>query len=135
MFFAYMALRPVAASLLGPEQRLPVWAATLRRFFSWVWLAVAVLLLTGLHMIVVRFGGFGGAPLYVHLMLAAGLAMMLIFAHVFFAPFRRLQRAVAAQDWPAGGQALGQIRRLVGINLLLGLATTALAAGGMFLAV
>ena len=38
------------------------------------------------------------------------------------------RQAIAAQDWPAGGVALGRIRQLVGYNLLLGLALTAIAA-------
>jgi hypothetical protein len=29
--------------------------------------------------------------------------MMLIFFHVYFAPFPRLKRAVSAEDWNAGG--------------------------------
>jgi len=43
--------------------------------------------------------------------------------HVFFAPYKKLKRAVAAQDWKAGGAALGQIRQLIGINLTIGLVT------------
>ena len=129
MFFAYMALRPVAASLLEPPQRLPLWQATLRRFFSWVWAAVALILASGLWMIHV-LGGFGAVGPYVHVMLATGLAMMAIFAQVFFAPFRRLTRFVDAKDWKAAGAALGQIRKLVGLNLILGLITVAVAILG-----
>ena len=123
MFFAYMALRPVAAAVLEPPQRLTLWAGVFGKFFPWVWGSVALILLTGLHMLMV-FGG-ASAPHYVFTMLALGLAMMAIFAHVFFAPYGRLKRAVAQQDWKAGGAALGQIRRLIGINLSLGLATIA----------
>jgi len=39
-----------------------------------------------------------------------------------------LRQAVQAQDWPAGGEALGRIRRLVGSNLLVGLALMLIAA-------
>ena len=39
-------------------------------------------------------------------------------------------RAVAAEDWPTGGKALSQIRKLVGINTLIGIATLAVGAGG-----
>ncbi len=128
MFFAYQALRPVAAQVLPPPLRLPLWHGTLARFFQWVWLAVGLLLATGLHMTIV-LGGFA-APLHARVMLILGVIMMLVFAHVFFAPFARLGRAVAAEDWPAGGVALGQIRRLVGINLVLGLVTITLATAG-----
>jgi uncharacterized membrane protein len=123
MFFAYMALRPVAASLLEPPQRLALWAGVFGKFFPWVWASVALILLTGLHMLVV-FGG-ASAPLYALAMLGLGVLMMLIFAHVFFSPYKKLKRAVAAQDWKAGGAALGQIRMLIGINLSIGLLTIA----------
>jgi uncharacterized membrane protein len=62
-------------------------------------------------------------PPYVTLMAVIGVIMMLIFAHIFFAPNRRLQRAVAVQDWPAGGAAMAQIRVLVFVNLVLGMLT------------
>ena len=41
--------------------------------------------------------------------------------------------AVAAEDWPAGGKALSQIRMLVGINTIIGLITIAIASGGRYL--
>lgn len=131
MFFAYMALRPVAASVLEPPQRLTLWAGVFGKFFPWVWASVALILATGLHMLMVLGGA--GAPLYALAMLVLGILMMLIFAHVFFAPYGRLKRAVAAQDWKAGGAALGQIRMLIGINLSLGLVTIAVVfLGRMF---
>ena len=128
MFFAYMALRPVAAGVLEPPQRLKLWAGVFGKFFPWVWLSVLLILASGLHMLMV-FGGFQ-APHYVLTMLVLGVVMMLIFAHVFFAPYKKLKRAVAAQDWPAGGAALGQIRLLIGINLLLGLLTIVVVFAG-----
>jgi len=123
MFFAYMALRPVAASVLEPPQRLTLWAGVFGKFFPWVWASVVLILATGLHMLM-AFGGMA-APLYALAMLVLGVVMMLIFGHVFFAPYKKLKRAVAAQDWKAGGGALGQIRKLIGINLSIGLLTIA----------
>ena len=132
MFFAYMALRPVAASVLEPPQRLTLWAGVFGKFFPWVWASVALILLSGLHMLM-KLGG-AAAPHYTLTMLALGVAMMLIFAHVFFAPYKKLKRAVGQQDWKAGGAALGQIRRLIGINLSLGLLTIAVVFLGRALA-
>jgi uncharacterized membrane protein len=60
-------------------------------------------------------------------MSALGLVMAAIYGHVRFALYARLSRAVAAQDWPAGGAAMALLRRWVGINLALGIAVTALA--------
>lgn len=128
MFFAYVCLRPVAAAQLEPPQRLSLWAAVFERFFPWVWASVAAILATGLAMILQV--GFASAPLNWHLMFGVGLLMMLIFFHVYFAPYGRLRRAVSAQKWPEGGAALNQIRQLVGINLALGVLTIALATLG-----
>ena len=128
MFFAYTALRPVAATLLEPPQRLSLWAGVFGKFFPWVWLSIALILGSGLYMLMALGGA--SAPLYVLAMLGLGVVMMLIFAHVFFAPFKKLKRAVAEQAWPAGGAALAQIRMLIGINLSLGLITIAVAILG-----
>jgi uncharacterized membrane protein len=128
MFFAYMALRPVAASVLEPPQRLTLWAGVFDKFFPWVWVSVVVILLSGLHMLM-AFGGMG-APHYALTMLVLGVVMMLIFGHVFFAPYKKLKRAVAAQDWKAGAAALGLIRQLIGINLTIGLVTIAVVFVG-----
>lgn len=128
MFFAYMALRPVAASVLEPPQRLNLWAGVFAKFFPWVWLSIALILGSGLY-IWMALGGMA-APAYVLVMMGLGIVMMLIFAHVFFAAFKKLKRAVAEQAWPAGGAALGQIRMLIRINLSIGLLTIAVAILG-----
>ena len=133
MFFAYMALRPVAASQLEPPARLSLWVGVFRKFFPWVFAAIALILGSGFWMVYTVFGGLGTSGLYVHVMLVLGILMMLIFLHVYFAPFRRLQRAVGEEDWPTGGKQLAQIRMMVGINLLLGLVTIAIASGGRYL--
>jgi uncharacterized membrane protein len=119
MFFAYMILRPVAAAVLQAPPRLQLWESVFGKFFFWVWVAVALILVSGLHMMAL----LGKPPAYVLVMFGLGIVMMLVFAHVFFAPYQRLKRAVAAQDWQAGGAALGKIRSLVGFNLILGLLT------------
>lgn len=129
MFFAYMALRP-AAGVLDPSVRLPLWVRTFARFFPWVWAAVVLLPATGYWMIFNVFGGFAGAALYIHAMQGLGILMALIFLHVFFAPYRRLRQAVATQNWPEAARRLGQIRMLIGLNLLLGLATIVIAVAG-----
>ncbi|RMG35225.1 MAG: hypothetical protein D6720_07605 [Gammaproteobacteria bacterium] len=134
MFFAYLVLRPVAASQLEPPARLTLWVGVFGRFFPWVWVCVLTILGSGLGMVFGVFAGFAGSPLYVHVMFGLGIVMMLIFMHVFFAPYGRLKRAVAAQDWPAGGKALAQIRVLVGINTSIGLFTIAIASAGKYLA-
>jgi uncharacterized membrane protein len=122
MFFAYMTLRPIAASVLEPPQRLALWAGVFDKFFPWVWVSVLLILASGLYMLHLMGSA---APKYAYTMFVLGVIMMLIFGHVFFSPYKKLKRAVGAQDWPTGGAALGQIRKLIGINLIIGLVTIA----------
>jgi len=126
MFLAYVAVRPAAMEALEPPLRLKLWTGIFQRFFPWVWAAVAVLLATGFYMM----GQMGAVPPYVIAMTAIGVVMSAIFMHIVFAPFARLKRAVAQEDWKAGGAALNQIRILVGTNLALGLLNIAVAMLG-----
>ncbi|MBW0148961.1 CopD family protein [Marinobacter arenosus] len=133
MFFAYMAMRPAVIEVVEASQRGTLWCRTLSRFFRWVWLAIILLLVTGYWMVFSVFGGMAGAGWHIHAMQGLGLIMMLLFFHVYFAPFRRLKQAVADKDPQEGGRRVGQIRRLVGINLILGLVVIVVGAGGRYL--
>jgi uncharacterized membrane protein len=131
MFFAYLVLRP-SAGALEPAIRLPLWQRVFSRFFPWVWLSIAVLLVSGFSMIFMGLGGFGAVGTYVHAMTALGIVMMAIYAHLYFAPWKRFRRAVAAGDWPGAAKDLGQIRRIVAVNLTLGLLTVLIGASGRY---
>lgn len=130
MFFAYMFLRPVAAMQLEPPMRLPLWVGVFQKFFPFVWLSILFLPLTGYMMIFDIWGSMGGAPSYVHIMNGLGIVMILIYMHVYFAPFKRLKEAVIKQDWPEGGRNLNIIRKMVGINTMIGLLVIIIASAG-----
>ena len=126
MFLAYVAVRPAAIEVLEPPQRLRLWSGIFTRFFPWVWAAVILILGTGFAMM----GQMPSVPKSVIVMTVIGAVMSMIFLHLYFAPFARLKRAVAAEDWKAGAAALNQIRILVGTNLALGLINIAVAILG-----
>ena len=131
MFFAYMVLRP-ATGPLETRLRLALWQRVFGRFFPYVWASIAVLLTSGYAMLFLRFGGFAGAGLHIHVMQATGILMMLLFLHLYFAPWRRFSRAVATGNFDSAAVSLNQIRRIVAINLVLGLITIAAGASGRF---
>ena len=130
MFFAYMFLRPVAATQLEPPLRLQLWVGVFKKFFPFVWLSLLFLPLTGYMMIFEMWGSMAATPLYVHLMNGLGIVMILIYLHVYFAPFKRLKEAVIKQDWQEGGRNLNIIRKMVGMNTMIGLLTIIIVAGG-----
>jgi uncharacterized membrane protein len=119
MGFMLLALRPGAAATLQPPDRLRLLADVLRRFFWGVGISVAVLLLTGGALMSLDVGQ-GVLPRGWVAMAGIGVLMLLLFAHIVAAPYRRLRSAVAASDWPEGGRRAGQIALFVRINFALG---------------
>lgn len=129
MFVLNFAVRPAASRLQEPSVRLTLLSSILGRFMSWAALAVIIVLASGLAMIL-SSGGFRNAHLSVHLMLAVGLLMMGLYLHIRFAPFKRMRAAVVAGDWAVAGAHLDTVRKLVLINLVLGIVTIAIATIG-----
>lgn len=133
MFFAYMVLRPAAVDVLQPPERLRLWVNVFRRFFNWVWGAIGAILVTGFYMIHL-FGGMAHVSHYVHIMLLLGLVMVAVYCYVYFACYVPLTLHVSNERWKEAGEMLGKIRKLVGLNLTLGLVTVCIAvisvAGG-----
>ena len=128
MFFAWMVLRPAAVKALEGPARLKLWVEVFQGFFRWVWVAVVLLPISGVGMIHLQFAGFEAAPRYVQVMMGLYLVMTALFIRIQALKFPQLKAAVAAEDWPAGAAALGQIRKLVGINLIVGLVVVAIAS-------
>jgi uncharacterized membrane protein len=131
MFFAYMVLRQ-AVGAMEPHPRLELWRRVFGRFFPWVWASIVALLVSGYGMIFLALCGFAGPGVHVHIMQATGLLMMALFLHLYFAPWRRLQRALDQSDDRAAAGQLSQIRWIVATNLVLGLITAAIGASGRF---
>ena len=133
MIFAHNSLRPAAVQVLEPPLRLELWVQVFRRFFILVWISIAVILGTGYWMLFSYFGGFAGAGMHIHIMHGGGLAMVMVYLHVYFAPYQRLKQAVIVQDYPLAGAQLNQIRKLVGINILIGLLVIIVASAGRYI--
>jgi len=144
MFLMHFAVRPVAVAQLPPAQRLPLLADILGRFFGWVTAVVLLVLATGVAMIVGIGAAAGAAEAgrsafgegmrlahgSVHLMFAIGVLMSLIFAFIRLVTFVRLRSALAAQQLPVAAGHLDLIRKLVAVNLTLGVVTVAVATVG-----
>jgi uncharacterized membrane protein len=127
MAFAYFCLRP-AVGHLEPPARLTLWHKVFGRFLPAVAFSILVILVSGFYM----WQGLAIDGPHVRAMMALGIVMMLIFAHLYFAPYGRFRRAVAAADWPAAARQLGQIRWIVLVNLCLGIAVAIIGAGGRY---
>ncbi|PLX62626.1 CopD family protein [Sedimenticola selenatireducens] len=130
MFFAHMALRPAAIEVLEPPQRLPLMKRTLDRFFPWVWVAIVLILASGYGILLGILGTQAG--IHVHIMHAIALIMVAVFCYIYFLPYKQMGRALRDGDLPGAGAQLVIIRRMIGINLVLGLATTIIGTAKPF---
>ncbi|MEB8535066.1 CopD family protein [Acidithiobacillus ferriphilus] len=132
LFFATVVLAPVLqAEIAQVGTRIPLLHAILRRFFLWVFISGAVLLSSGYTMVPLFYGGFATLSAPVSIMMLLGTVMVMLSLHVYFAPLKRLRRAVRDQDWKAGARALGQVRLISGVNLLLSLVVILMGVWGM----
>ena len=126
MFFAHFFLRP-SLQVLQPPERVKLMHGVLQRFFAWVLVLVVVVLASGIgmigsiHAMAAKVGGQFNMPVSWIVMSILGVVMMAVFGHIRFALYKRLNNAVEAKDWAAGGAALGSIRKWVAFNLALGL--------------
>jgi uncharacterized membrane protein len=124
MFFALLVLRPSLVAL-EPAQRMALHALVFKRFFLVIWHAMPLQLISGYALLFGVYGGFSGAGPHIHVMHLAGLIMSGVFVVIFFGPWRHFRNDPAAR--PA---AVEMIRKLTTVNLVLGLATIAVATIG-----
>jgi uncharacterized membrane protein len=126
MFFTLVCLRPALAVLEGPA-RLKLMSEVLRRFFDVVGIAIVLMVIAGVAMFYMALHPAADAgvrvqiPVAWHVMIGLGIVMMALYGHVRSNLFRKLQRAVQAQDAPMGASVLAKIRVWVGINLAIGI--------------
>ena len=132
MFFALVVLRPATAPL-EPGPRLLLWSRVLDRFFR---LGDRRDRRIAGERLRHDFRGLcrvpRDGPAHQHLMQGIGIVMMLLFFHLYFAPWRRFRAALARPDYPAAAGQLNQIRLIVMINLILGLITVAVGSSGRY---
>lgn len=124
MFFAIVVLRPSIAAL-EPAQRIAMHNRVFRRFFLVIWHVMPIALITGFAMAFGVLGGPASLPWNVNAMMAIGIIMAVVFVALVFGPYRRFRAAVSTAR---AGEAAERIRRLIVLNLALGLVTVVLAA-------
>lgn len=125
-FFVLFVLRPGLAFLDGPA-RLAVHKHVLDRFFFVIWLVMPAMLVSGIAMQYLFYGGISSAPWPLNLMAVSGLAMSLVFVAVVLGPWKAFRKALAAENPAEAGAAVHQIRRLLVASLALAVLTTIVA--------
>src|SRR3984957_10604654 len=122
MFFAYVVLRPSMAAIEAP-QRMLLHTQVFRKFFLVVWHAMPLILISGFAMIGLRWD-MATAPWQIQAMMGLGLLMAAVFLAIVFGPYRQFRRTT---DRNRMASSLDTIRKLIGVNLILGLVTVIVA--------
>jgi uncharacterized membrane protein len=125
MAFAVLALRPSLAPL-PPPQRLAVMTGVLGRFLSAVGVAIVLLVISGVALLA-PYGGLRAAPFGVHAMIGLAVAMIAIYLYLYLALQRRLRERVQEAAWPQAGALAERARKLIVVNLVLGVLVVAAA--------
>jgi uncharacterized membrane protein len=123
MFFAYVVLRP-SLSVLEPVQRIALHTQVFRRFFLIVWHAMALILISGFAVLFGFYGGLAYVGWNVHLMMLTGLIMGAVFLLIVYGPYARFRRTT---DRATAVASIDRIRKLIGVNLVLGIITVVVA--------
>ena len=122
MFVAYFAVRPASASL-DPSSRFLLWKNIGSKFFPIVGIACIALVGTGYAIIFEYSGGFSNAGIHVHIMQLTGWLMIGLFGHLIAVPYRKLCKSVNKGNNEESAIAIAGMRRIIAINLILGVAT------------
>ncbi len=122
LFFAYVVLRPSMAAIEA-QPRMLLHTQVFKKFFLVVWHAMPLILLTGFAMLGLHWD-MASAPWQIHAMLGLGLLMAAVFLGIIFGPYRQFRRTI---DRNRMASSLDNIRKLMGVNLILGLLTIIVA--------
>ena len=129
-FFVRAILLP-ALDGTGAAERFAVLARVLPVFFRAIWVAVAVLLLTGYGVLLFGYNdGLGGGGIHVDIMQFIGWALILAFIYLDFGPFRFFLRALAADDLDRAAAKMLALRDGFTVVLGLGMLTAAVGVSG-----
>ncbi len=126
MFFALVVLRP-ALAVLEPAQRVALHNRVFRRFFLLIWHVMSIALISGYAITVGQYGGFAGfahLPWNINAMQAIGWVMAVVFLVIVFGPWRRFR---AAASTARAAAAADRIRKLIVVNLVLGIVVVVVA--------
>ena len=123
MFFAYVGAA-AQSRRIEPVQRIALHTQVFRRFFLVIWHAMPLILLSGFTMLFVFDGGAANAAWNINAMMLIGLIMSAVFVLIVFGPYARFRRTT---ERATAAACIDRIRKLIGVNLVLGIITVVAA--------
>ncbi len=117
--------------LVFPALGTAQWAEALKKFFPLSWISIVLIVISGGYALAVT--GHANAPRAWLLMSILGTVMIVIYASLWFAPWRELRAALARGEL-AQVQAQAAVRRInkrLDITLVLAVLTATTATFGL----
>lgn len=93
---------------------------------------MALILMTGIAMVFLAFGGFSGVPIIHRVNSAIGIPAIVLYGYLYFMPWRRFRHAMGSNDWNAAEKSLGQARLLMAIVVSLGLVASVVSVAARY---
>jgi len=132
LFLLGVVFRP-GSERMDPATAFPLWDRVLRRFFVWAWISLAAILVTGILMVFLKFGGFSGVPNLHRANTALGIPAMVLYAYLYFVPWRRFRQAMSIYDLSAAGKTLARFRTVTAVILCFGVIASVVSIAGRFM--
>lgn len=131
LFFLVVVLGPSAKSL-DAAAASSFWYGTLSRSLAWGWLSLALIVVTGVAMVFLVFGGYGYIPNIHRVNMAIGIPAIALYGYVYLVPWRQFSRAVRSNDRVVAAKKLRQVRTLLATILVLALSAAFTSALGRY---
>jgi uncharacterized membrane protein len=131
LFFLVVVLGPSAESL-DAAGASSVWYRTLSRSLAWGWLSLVLIVVTGVAMVFLVFGGYGHLPNIHRVNMAIGIPAIALYSYVYLMPWRQLGRAVRSSDRVVAAKKRHQVRTLLATILVLALSAAFMSALGRY---
>ncbi|SDJ37772.1 hypothetical protein SAMN05216338_104777 [Bradyrhizobium sp. Rc2d] len=91
-----------------------------------------MILITGITMVFLEFGGFANIPNIHRANMVIGIPAIALYGYLHFAPWQRFRRALSSNDAMTPEGSIRQIRTLMAVILALGLVASVVSAGARY---
>lgn len=111
---------------------LSLWHRVLSRFFVWAWIGIGLILISGIAMVFLEFGGFSGIPAIHRANMLIGIPAILLYIYLYFFPWRRFRQALAINESHAAEVRIREARVIMSIIVTLGVIASVVSLAGRF---
>ena len=91
-----------------------------------------LILVSGIAMIFLAFGGFSGVPSIHRWNMLLGIPAIVLFGYLYFVPWRHFRDAMLSHDRMVAEKSIRQARTIMAIVLALGLVASVVSVAGRY---